>query len=176
MLCAMTHLLRLADGDLGRDLGSHPAVLLVGPRGCGKTALASRHANDVARLDVPAEAALFRADPDAGLASRTGRPLLLDEWQEVPEIMGAAKRAVDADARPGSFLLTGSVRAGTSPQPHPTRSQPGAQAYSSSPRVILRRAAAAPKPTAENAAKTSQPTKMTASGATNTQNHHSLRG
>ena len=38
-------------------------------------------------------------------------PVLLDEWQVVPEVLGAVKRAVDDDARPGRFLLTGSVRA-----------------------------------------------------------------
>lgn len=38
-------------------------------------------------------------------------PILLDEWQEVPALLGAVKRAVDAEPRPGRFLLTGSVRA-----------------------------------------------------------------
>jgi predicted AAA+ superfamily ATPase len=37
--------------------------------------------------------------------------VLLDEWQEVPGVFGAARRAVDADPRPSRFLLTGSVRA-----------------------------------------------------------------
>ena len=38
-------------------------------------------------------------------------PVLLDEWQEVPAVLGAVKRAVDREPRPGRFLLTGSVRA-----------------------------------------------------------------
>jgi hypothetical protein len=38
-------------------------------------------------------------------------PVLLDEWQEVPELMGAVRRAVDEDPHPGRFLLTGSARA-----------------------------------------------------------------
>jgi len=37
-------------------------------------------------------------------------PVLLDEWQVVPQVLGAVKRAVDDDPRPGRFLLTGSVR------------------------------------------------------------------
>ncbi len=37
--------------------------------------------------------------------------MLLDEWQAVPEVLGAVKRAVDADPHPGRYLLTGSVRA-----------------------------------------------------------------
>ena len=36
--------------------------------------------------------------------------MLLDEWQEVPGVLGAVKRAVDEDSRPGRFILTGSVR------------------------------------------------------------------
>jgi predicted AAA+ superfamily ATPase len=55
-------------------------------------------------------AASYRADPDAALR-RAARPLLLDEWQEVPAVLAAVKRAVDADGAPGQFILTGSVRA-----------------------------------------------------------------
>jgi predicted AAA+ superfamily ATPase len=36
---------------------------------------------------------------------------VIDEWQEVPEVLGAVKRSVDEDPRPGRFILTGSVRA-----------------------------------------------------------------
>ena len=62
------------------------------------------------RLDVPAEAAAFRFDADAALSAMPA-PVLLDEWQEVPELMGAVRRAVDEDPQPGRFLLTGSARA-----------------------------------------------------------------
>ena len=61
------------------------------------------------RLDQPGQAAGFHADPDAALRDRP-EPLLLDEWQEVPELLGAVKRSVDDDPRPGRFILTGSVR------------------------------------------------------------------
>ena len=90
------------------------AILLTGPRACGKTTTALRHARRLVRLDVPAEAAAFRADPDAALA-REREPLLLDEWQSVPEVMSAVKRAVDAGAAPGQFLLTGSVHTDLDP-------------------------------------------------------------
>ncbi len=82
-----------------------------GPRACGKTTSALRAARSVARLDVPAQAALFHADADAALAAFPDRPLLIDEWQEVPGVIGAIKRAADAGAPAGSFILTGSVRA-----------------------------------------------------------------
>ena len=82
--------------------------MLTGPRATGKTTTARRHAATVLRLDRPAEAAAFRADPDAALRGQP-EPVLLDEWQAVPEVLGAVKRAVDDDPRPGRFLLTGSV-------------------------------------------------------------------
>lgn len=104
------YLARLVDGLLGEMMAELPAVLVVGPRATGKTTTAARHAKSIVRLDRPAEAAAFRADPDAALTGHD-EPVVLDEWQEVPQILGAVKRAVDADPRPGRFLLTGSVRA-----------------------------------------------------------------
>jgi predicted AAA+ superfamily ATPase len=61
------------------------------------------------RLDREPEAAPFRADPDAALRSLP-EPVLLDEWQAVPEVLGAVKRAVDDGQGAGRFLVTGSVR------------------------------------------------------------------
>lgn len=99
---------RLADRLLPGLLAEFPAILLVGPRACGKTTTASRHAASVVRLDRPAEAAAFVADPDAALGQMP-EPVLLDEWQVVPEVLGAVKRAVDRGSGPGRFLLAGSV-------------------------------------------------------------------
>lgn len=62
------------------------------------------------RLDRPAEAAVARADPDAALAGGPF-PLLVDEWQIVPEVLGAIKRAVDEGPGAGRFVLTGSTQA-----------------------------------------------------------------
>ncbi len=84
--------------------------MVTGPRAAGKTTSARRLAADVLRLDDPAVAAAVAANPDAALR-RAREPVLLDEWQEVPEVLGAVKRAVDDDSRAGRYLLTGSVEA-----------------------------------------------------------------
>lgn len=110
MAVADTYIPRMVDRVLPRIVETLPAVSLVGPRATGKTTSAARLAASVSRLDRPDEAAAFRADPDAAL-TRLSRPALLDEWQEVPQVIGAVKRLVDADAAAGQFLLTGSVRA-----------------------------------------------------------------
>lgn len=101
---------RLADHRLAELVADFPAVLVTGPRAAGKTTTANVLAARVVRLDSPAEAAAFRADPDAALRTLTP-PVLLDEWQEVPGVLGAVKRAVDADSTPGRYILTGSVNA-----------------------------------------------------------------
>lgn len=101
---------RLIDGLLAELFEQVPAISLVGPRATGKTTMAARAVQTIVRLDREAEAVAFRADPDAALHSMQ-EPVLLDEWQAVPGVLGAVKRAVDADPRPGRFLLTGSVRA-----------------------------------------------------------------
>lgn len=103
---------RLADAVLDDALSTFAAVMVVGPRAVGKTTTAARRVEQIDRLDVPDVAALYRADPDAAVR-RAARPLLIDEWQEVPEVLGAVKRAVDADRSPAQFVLTGSVRADT---------------------------------------------------------------
>src|SRR5713226_5532354 len=101
---------RLIDQELARLFAQLPAILLTGPRAAGKTTTARQHARTIIRLDQDIEAAAFRADPDAVLRTLP-EPVLLDEWQAVPGVLGAVKRAVDDDPRPGRFLLTGSVRA-----------------------------------------------------------------
>jgi predicted AAA+ superfamily ATPase len=106
----LPYLPRLVDPLLGELVSDHPAALIVGPRACGKTTTARRHSSGRLRLDRPAEAAVVRADPDAALQAGPF-PLLVDEWQVVPEVLGAVKRAVDEESGSGRFLLTGSSQA-----------------------------------------------------------------
>lgn len=104
------YLPRLIDPVIEQLFAELPALSIVGPRASGKTTTAARHVREVVRLDRDDEAVAFLADPDAAIATLR-EPVLFDEWQEVPRVLGAVKRAVDADPRPGRFILTGSVRA-----------------------------------------------------------------
>lgn len=105
-----TYRRRLADDQLDTLLAQLSAIIIDGPRGSGKTTTARRRASSTVRLDLDAEAAAFRADPVAALR-RQPEPVLLDEWQAVPQVLGAVRRAVEDDPRPNRFLLTGSVNA-----------------------------------------------------------------
>ncbi|MDQ1304495.1 MAG: uncharacterized protein QG671_322 [Actinomycetota bacterium] len=110
---------RLVDSNLTALLSDLPAIMIVRPRAAGKTTTAQRLATTTLRLDEPAVAAAVAADPDAAL-KRATKPVLLDEWQEVPDVLGAVKRAVDRNSEPGQFILTGSAEAD-----HSSRTWPG---------------------------------------------------
>lgn len=101
---------RLLEPILEDRLRELPALLVVGPRAVGKSTTLKRFANSEVSLDVPAEAAAFEADPDAALA-HMDEPVLIDEWQNVPTVLGAVRRAVDRVPTPGRFIVTGSVNA-----------------------------------------------------------------
>lgn len=110
---------RVVDGELDQLLEALPAVALEGPRGVGKTATAERRSSTVLALDDPAQRELLAADP--GRIATMPAPVLLDEWQRLPESWDVVRRSVDADRSPGRFLLTGSA----SPPRPPTHSGAG---------------------------------------------------
>ena len=103
------YLPRLNDRLLAELASTVTAIALTGPRAAGKTTTARRLARTVVRLDRDVEATPFRADPD-GVLAVLDPPVLLDEWQAVPGVLAAVKRALD-DGGAGTYLLTGSVRA-----------------------------------------------------------------
>jgi uncharacterized protein len=107
---AASYIVRDADRTLKRMLTDHPAVMVVGPRASGKSTTARRHAASAVDLAQPSQRGAYAADPDVAIASRV-EPLLLDEWQEVPTVLGAVKRSVDAQPRRGQFIIAGSARA-----------------------------------------------------------------
>jgi uncharacterized protein len=103
----MPYLKRILDNELDELLASLAAVALEGPKAVGKTETASRRATTVQELDDPARLALAQADPKRLLDADP--PILIDEWQRLPEIWDLVRRAVDSDTTPGRYLLTGST-------------------------------------------------------------------
>ena len=112
----MPYLRRVVDDELDELAPSLPAIAIEGAKGVGKTETALQRAATVYRLDDPAQRAIAQAAPDRILDGP--RPVLLDEWQRVPSVWDGVRRAVDAGAEPGAFLLTGSA----SPVHPPTHS------------------------------------------------------
>ena len=109
----------MIDEELDVLLPALPALSLEGPKAVGKTETALRRAATIHRLDDPAHRAVASAHPER-LVQGT-RPILVDEWQRLPESWDLIRRAVDDDRSPGQFLLTGSA----APSELPTHSGAG---------------------------------------------------
>lgn len=102
---------RLVDRTLQQALRRSGAVLIEGPKWCGKTTTAEQAAMSVRYLDEPGKLEsnqlLAKINPSELLAGSV--PLLLDEWQLAPELWDAIRFTVDRRAAPGQFILTGSA-------------------------------------------------------------------
>jgi uncharacterized protein len=103
----MQYLHRSVDRELDELLLHAPAIALDGPKGVGKTDTAKRRAQTVWFLDDPAQREVAQADFE--LTSAREGTLLLDEWQQLPQVWDSVRRQVDAGAGAGRFLLTGSA-------------------------------------------------------------------
>ena len=103
----MAYQRRIIDNEIDELLGSLPALAIEGPKAVGKTETASRKATTVHRLDEPDRLTLAEADPKRLLVADP--PILIDEWQRLPETWDLVRRDVDAGAGPGRYLLTGSA-------------------------------------------------------------------
>jgi hypothetical protein len=101
---------RIADALLKEKLAVKGAVLVEGPKWCGKTTTAAQAARSVLALDdpdrLPQNLALAQIRPSALLDG--AKPRLLDEWQVAPVLWDAVRHAVDRARTRGLFILTGS--------------------------------------------------------------------
>ncbi|MBN8868348.1 MAG: ATP-binding protein [Solirubrobacterales bacterium] len=102
------YLPRLVDLELDQRLTSSGAVLIDGPKGCGKTETATQRANSVVRFDTDA-AARAQVDLDPSGLFEEPIPILFDEWQRAPQIWDHVRRHVDDLRRRGLYILTGSA-------------------------------------------------------------------
>lgn len=105
---AATYLPRLVDAQLAHALRASGAVVLEGPKACGKTTTASQLAASAVRLDAnPALRTAALSDATLLLSGET--PRLIDEWQLVPDVWNAVRAEVDDRQADGQFILTGSA-------------------------------------------------------------------
>ena len=102
---------RIMDTLLEKKLQAKGAVLIEGPKWCGKTTTAEEIANSkimLAKPDIKEHfKSLLEIDTDAALAGET--PMLIDEWQTVPKLWDAVRYTVDHRHAMGQFILTGSA-------------------------------------------------------------------
>jgi len=95
---------------LSEYLEAFGAVLIEGPKWCGKTTTAMQQAKSMIRMQEPDRAQAYiataRIKPSILLEGET--PRLIDEWQDVPVIWDAVRTAVDDRGEAGQFILTGS--------------------------------------------------------------------
>ena len=102
---------RIMDDLLKRKLQAKGAVLIEGPKWCGKTTTAEEIAASkvlLARTDTKESfRSLLEIDMDTALAGAA--PMLIDEWQTVPKLWDAVRYTVDHRRTMGQFILTGSA-------------------------------------------------------------------
>ncbi len=107
----MKYIPRLVDSRLNHMLETFGAVLLRGPKWCGKTTTASHHVSSSLYLTNPANDFSDRrlAELEPSIAIEGSNPRLLDEWQEVPKLWDAVRYECDRRGGAGYFILTGSA-------------------------------------------------------------------
>lgn len=101
---------RIADKLLAQELEGMGAVLIKGPKWCGKTTTAERIAKSVIYIDDPyaAELNIRTSEVNPSLLLEGETPRLIDEWQIAPKLWDAVRFAVDRRKADGQFILTGS--------------------------------------------------------------------
>lgn len=102
---------RIADGILEKKLAGKGAVLIEGPKWCGKTTTAEQMAGSVLYMDDPerVQQNLTMAEINPRRLLQGEAPRLIDEWQLAPKLWDAVRFEVDHRDELGQFILTGSA-------------------------------------------------------------------
>lgn len=102
---------RKIDEDLNRYLNIMGAILLTGPKWCGKTTTAKQHAQSILKLDdiEKREQYLQLAELKPSELLKGEKPRLIDEWQIAPILWDGVRNSVDESSAKGLYLLTGST-------------------------------------------------------------------
>ena len=107
----MRYIKRYIDEELENILECMGAVLIVGPKWCGKTTTATQFAKSIIELQHPTlgKSYIELADADPLLLLDKKKPLLIDEWQMAPKLWDAVRYSVDKNEGYGLYILTGST-------------------------------------------------------------------
>lgn len=102
---------RIADQLLKEQLEAAGAVLIQGAKWCGKTTTAVQQAKSIIYMNDPSQSAnyIHLAETNISLLLEGDTPLLIDEWQLVPQLWDAARFTIDQRRKTGQFILTGSA-------------------------------------------------------------------
>lgn len=106
----MSYLKRISDNVLAERLEAFGAVLIEGPKWCGKTTTAEQQAASVIRLQDPDMSSEYIATAESkpSLLLMGDTPRLIDEWQDIPVLWDAVRTMGDKRNSVGQFILTGS--------------------------------------------------------------------
>lgn len=105
------YLKRIIDDDLDKYLEMIGAILIIGPKWCGKTTTAERHAKSVLKLQDKDQyqTNMMWADIEPSRLLRGDKPRLIDEWQIAPVLWDSVRTSVDETDGYGLYILTGST-------------------------------------------------------------------
>ena len=97
---------RLIEEAIDRKLKSSGAVLVAGPKFCGKTTTCMLYQKSFVKLNTKQAISMARMDPKGVLVGE--KPRLIDEWQKAPDIWNQVKDGLDFNYEFGKYILTGS--------------------------------------------------------------------
>ncbi|MCL2501627.1 MAG: DUF4143 domain-containing protein [Bacteroidales bacterium] len=104
----MDYVSRIIESEICQKLNASGAILLTGPKSCGKTETAKQFAKSILQVDQDEQVpVIMSVAPRRLLAGEA--PRLLDEWQEHPKLWNYVRHEVDNRQKKGQFILTGSA-------------------------------------------------------------------
>ena len=106
----MNYLNRIADDELEFRLECSGAVLIQGPKWCGKTTTAAQQAKSIIKLQDTDKNEGYKQTSlvKPSLLLKGDNPRLIDEWQEIPVLWDTVRNSVDEKNETGLYILTGS--------------------------------------------------------------------
>jgi len=104
----MAYYPRIVEIEIEQKLSASGAVLIKGPKSCGKTETAKQFAKSILQVDRNEQVPVVMGiDPKILLSGAT--PRLLDEWQDQPKLWNYVRHEIDDRKKKGQFILTGSA-------------------------------------------------------------------